>query len=220
MKNLNPILLVTLLFCSYVFGQAQSDGTTWNSLQLKIPMENGYGFAIKPTLRTSNDYVEYDNFSLDLTLSKKLSDHWTAAFLIRPWWMQENRPRFFTWPIMVYNRKFGKINFKSRFMWHNAINLEGNDPDFLRIRPEISHPLSDKMSAAVAIEPFFLLNDVNEVSRTRYEVAIGYKFTPQLNLNLKYWFEDQHGVWDGRTDFNTLLTTLTYVLKPKPRPGE
>ncbi len=216
MKKLSLLLFAIVLSSLSMDSLAQNDGVWWSSWRYRVPLEDGMSFDVRPIIRFNDNYSRYANSSVDIVLRKKFSPHWTGAIVIRPWWLRGGRNRFFIWPTINYTHQLGKLKFSSRLFYHHAINLDGfDDADFIRIKPQLSTPVSDKLTAFIEAEPFFLLNKFNQVTRIRYQVGGTYKFTSDLSLKLIYWFEDQIGLWEDRADFNVILSSLIYVLPKK-----
>lgn len=189
---------------------AQLDHVLWSSVRFRIIPDEKNAFDFRPIIRHHENFSDYRNTSIDLVYRRKLSPNFTFGLLLRTWFLEGGGNRQFIWPTLTGKKKIGKQVYESRLMFHWALDIQDKiDSDYLRLIGAINRPLTAKLSSRIAIEPWFQFNDLNTVTRMRYEFVLGYKFSKHYSGSIMYRRQN-----DDRevASFNNWMVTLTYLL--------
>lgn len=205
------IILFIIFYTGFgIHSYAQLDHVLWSSVRLRIIPDAKNAFDFRPIIRHHENFSDYRDTSIDLVYRRKVSQNFTFGLLLRTWFLDGGGNRQFIWSSLTGKKKIGKQVYESRLMFHWALDIQDRiDSDYLRLITAINHPLSDKLSSRIAIEPWFQLNNFNTVTRMRYEFALGYKFSDHYTGAILYRRQN-----DDRevASFNNWMVTLTYLL--------
>lgn len=185
---------------------AQVDNVYWPSITFRIIPDEKNAYDVRPISRFHDNFSDYRNTSIDLAYRRKLSKVMTLGILSRTWFLEDGGHRQFFWPTLTAKKKYNKIFLEVILMYHLAIDIkEKLDGDYFRVKTAIIYPLSQKLSARLAIEPWHQFNGQNKITRMRYELVLAYKMSERYSFVILY--RRQNDI-NPRPTFNNYMTTL------------
>jgi hypothetical protein len=206
-----------LIICQTHHASAQVTNITWTGIDLSIPIDDRSQIDIKPIIRHNLDGEGYQNTSLDIFYRRSFDQGFFGQVLTRTWFMPEARYRLFLWLDVGKKWKIKKSTLRQKFRLHYAVDVNDNfDGDFIRSFTTISHPVSERLSISLNLEPWLSLNDDIQISRYRIEPGVAYNLSETWRIKAVYrWQSDFREV--PINNQNHLVTTLIYKLVREER---
>ncbi len=205
------ILLLLLIPMIQVSGQT-ADNVLWAAFKLHKKLDPKTSVALTPIVRLNDDLSDYQNFSIDLSIKRKIADNWSVQLLERTWFIPDAKIRQFLWFDIIFSKKLKDFNISSSLRLHYALDLYDNkDGDFIRWKTTLKLLSLGKFQPFVSIEPWFGFNGANEFQRIRYEPGMTYKINDRFGLLAMYRREATMNLEPER-NFNMLVVTLSYLL--------
>lgn len=190
---------------------AQTANRTWSSLRLRKQLTPDTRIDLRPIMR-HNDFKEYRNTSIDISMHHKLKNGWSVQFLSRTFIIPEAQDVQFLWADIAYVLKNSRIAFTNRIRMHYALDLGGvPQRDFIRYHASLTPTVTWKVKPIFAIEPWFQLNGINKLTRNRYNVGLLFPKWNHYNFVLLYMRQDSANT-TPKTNENLWVATLTYNL--------
>lgn len=209
---LSSFLLYTNLGLSQI-NRAVVDHTNWQFIKFSLKIDDLWSFDIAPIHRFNNNITTHQNSSVDFTLKRTLGNGFHASLITRTWFTPNRKPRQFLWFDIGYKKAISDLPLmlSQRIRYHWALDINDNvDRDFIRYVADLSYTTKNKKwKPAIAIEPWFGLNDIAFLERVRYEVALTYAANSNISFTAKYRPE----VWynqDVNPLFHMWVTGVTY----------
>lgn len=207
------ITLIILIFSGIVTEMnAQTDNRLWSSLRLRKQISPDTRIDLRPIMRHDQDISNYRNTSIDIALHRKLRNGWSVQFLSRTFFIPDAQDVQFLWLDFAHVFKNSNIAFTNRVRMHYALDL-GDIPqrDFIRYHSSLTPTVSWKVKPIFAIEPWFQLNGINNMTRIRYEVGLLFPKVSHYNFAIIYMRQNSENTLPS-TNENLWVATLTYNL--------
>ncbi len=186
-KNLRFLLfgIVIILSSFSSFGQSKLDNVLWSFTKFSFKIDEKWKSDITPIYRFNDDISQFQNASLDYSITRKITKRWNASALGRTWLIPNQRPRQFIWFYVNYNMPefIPNLKISHNIKFHGALDInDREDPDFLRYKITTAYPLFDnRWRPFAAIEPFFQFNE-NNIQRWRSELGVNYSANNTINF--------------------------------------
>ncbi len=206
-------LLFFFLFALSLVKAQGADNVAWLSpISASTEIKKDWTVSLTPILRLNEDFSEYQNFSLDYTLKKKIDAHWSFELLGRTWFLPNGTNRQFLWPAVSYSHKVKDIAWSHRVRWHQAFDIEDRtDPDFIRYFQSLKYTGWGKLQPFIGLELWWGLNGTLQIERLRYIPGVQYKINDKLNLTVALWRQETLNL-DPEIDVNLWRLNLAYKL--------
>lgn len=188
------------------------DNVLWASFKVQKKLDQKTSMALAPIVRLNDDLTDYQNFSIDLSIKRKIAKEWSLQLLERTWFIPDAKIRQFIWFDVIYSKKLKNFNISSSARLHYALDLYGNtDGDFIRWKTTLKLLTLGKIQPFIAIEPWYGFNGANEIQRIRYEPGLTYKINDRFVLLAMYRREASINI-EPENNLNMLVVTLSYLL--------
>lgn len=184
-----------LLLGSSFLGSAQVvdiDNVLWGATQIRKQISDDWSFQFQPIIRYNNDISSYQNFSLDFSVRRKISDHWFGQVVSRTWLVPDVRDRQFLWIDIGTSAKLPalKLSMTNRLRWHHAFDFnDRKDPNYLRYLVQVL-PITDwKLKPSFAMEYWLQLGDLTQTIQGRIIPGLRYSFNNKLGITLNWMIQ-------------------------------
>lgn len=203
-------LTINLFLCFSVLGQ--TDNQSWSSIRLRSNLDDKTRIDLRPIVRHIDDFSTYQNSSIDIVLRRKFGKAWYGQLLGRTWFIPDGPNRQFVWGDLGFVFKNSQINYTNRVRMHIALDLyDTTQADFIRYQSSLTPVVKWKARPFFAIEPWYQLNDVHNLSRIRYETGLNFPFHKSYNFTFLYRRQDSLNT-EPKVSQNQFVLTLTYTV--------
>ena len=210
-------LIVIFLFTFSVSKAQGDDNIAWLSFSAKTEIKKDWTTSFTPIFRLNEDFSEYQNFSLDYSVKKKINANWSIAVLGRTWFLPNGTQRQFLWPAITYSHKVKDIAWSHRVRWHQAFDIEGRtDPDFIRYFQNLKYTAWGKWQPFLGLELWWGLNGTLQIERLRYIPGIQYKLNDTVSLSVALWRQESLNL-DPEMDVNIYRINLAFTIPSLPK---
>lgn len=200
-----------LALVSTLLVSAQADNINWSSIQLQKKLSEKTTFNFKPIVRFNNDFSEFQNGSIDISVNRKLGKGWSAQLATRTWFIPDAKPRQFIWIDAAYGFKIKNIKIDQRARMHWALDInDREDADFIRYSLRFMYNKGKKVKPFIGVEPWFRLNDVEQWQRVRYMPGVSWAINNKYGLTFMYWRENSINLKPG---FKNNIWALNFLVK-------
>ena len=205
------IFLLFLIPVTFLYGQTK-DNVLWASFKVQKKLDQKTSLALAPILRLNDDLSNYQNFSIDLSIKRKIAKEWSLQLLGRTWFIPDAKIRQFLWLDVIFSKRLKNFNIASNVRLHYALDLFGNkDSDFIRWKTTLKLLTLGKIQPFISIEPWFQLNGQNSFRQIRYEPGLSYKINDKFGLLAMYRRQATIDI-EPEINFNMIVVTLSYML--------
>jgi len=187
------------------------DYVTWSSLNFKKKIDKEYSIFLKPIVRHNLGQSRYLNWSPDYAVIRRIDKNWSMMLFGRTWLIPNGPNRQFLFFDVRHSFRKGKIGVSNSIRIHQALDIEREDPDFLRWHSIYSYKLHRKITPFTGIQMFIRMNGIENIQRMRYVLGCSAKLTDKIGLNMQYWREQFHNT-DSNNLVHIFVTSLSYSL--------
>lgn len=205
--------LIFMLLMGTLSLSAQTDWTSWLSVQLNYKANDKLTIKLKPIVRLNQDLSNYSDTSIDLIANYQFHKNWSAGILNRHFFIPDQGDREFyffdlnyKWPISE------QLIFTNKLRFHLAVNWNRNDVDFMRYYPKLTYKMGNNVAPFVGIDFFYRLTETQTLSGVRYHLGANWKFAKQMNLGFLYWWQTQYNDYFPLGETHTILLNVAYSL--------
>ncbi len=220
MKKILFSLIVIFSFAS-ANAQDNTDVILWIGPAITKKIDDNFSAKYWGVVRFNQDVSTYQNNFSELFLNYKLNDIHAFGLGYRLTFLELDEPLPDAHWIMLDYKINAPVSdalvLKNRFRYQLALDAKDIEAaDFLRNILFLVPKTKFKIKPFVGIEPWFQLNDRNEINRLRYEFGFNYKILENFNLMMKYSKEDIIALDPVPTN-HIIFTVLTYNIPKKAK---
>ncbi len=190
--------------------QENSVRALWMGFTIKYQITEKLSIKNTVLQRFRDEEKSYHNNFNQPFINYKLNKEHAFGLGYRPTWFEEIPD--WHWIILEYkfNKKLGKrLKVVNRLWYQHALDHKDIEyRDFFRNHLSLHLTTINKITPFIGIEPWFQINDVNEVNRLRSLFGVNWKLHDQINLTTKYFHQKS---WWPDPNFiqNVLVVSLS-----------
>lgn len=210
----NLMVLVLLLISSLLMGQEPSfDLGSWTSARLIYKAGDKITLKARPIVRHNQDLSNYDNTSIDLSVSYKIDKNWSVQLLDRHWFIPDGPDRQFYFIDVNHKANLSeKFTLSNTLRYHLAVNWNRLDPNFIRYQPILSYKPGGKFIPFVGYTAFYRIEDFQGFVGARLKAGCKYAASSKIGLQLTYWNQDEYNKEFPINKAHVILFNLNYNL--------
>ncbi len=210
---MNYGLLVVFFITSFTLS-AQVDNVLWAGTQIRKKFDDKWSLQLQPIVRYSDNFSTYQNASLDISLRRNLGNNLFAGVISRTWSMPNGPDRQFIWLDFGHGFKIPELQLSvsNRVRYHLALDNGIVQQDYIRYSLLLVPTTSWKLKPTLAIEPWFILNDIDVYRTHRIEPGLRYQFNKTFGLTT-IWRREVDKANDVTVERNLWVVAVVYNLK-------
>jgi len=211
-RDIVKILSLIACFLPLSIKAQNTDNILWAKISASQDLNPETTIAFAPIVRYRDDISEYQDFSLDYSIKRKLNKNFSVQLTGRTWFLRSGRKRQFIWPQISYTSTKDKLKINSYLRWHAALDLDDFvDVDFLRWKTSLSHQTTARLNFSIGAEPWYRLDEGDTgIRRNRYYLGAGYKLSSDKRLTFDWW--RQLSSFNGDITENIFVVHLAFKI--------